>query len=211
VHELSEKLSNYLCQQAGNPEKAPVIAYGLQLIIGEFLKLTAIILISFILDLLTPVLLVMSTAVPLRVITGGRHNSSGLRCLITTLLTFPALAALATFLSNNLNILQLLIFAFVTSVFLVLILEKYGPGESVNYREPRVEITEKMKKYAFILVAFWLIAILAFAYLLSDLALYLTIIVSTSLGVLWQGILITPLGHLIVAGSDKLFDAVRIK
>ncbi len=210
IHNLSEKLGNYFSQKIGQPEKAPILTYGLELIISESSKLMILLLLAYVCGLLLPMLLLLSTYIPLRLLTGGQHCSSSFRCLVSTLLFFPVLAFLASILPSFLEKIYLLAFAFGTSVLFVFILEKYGPGYSINYPDRSVHIIEKMKKYSFYFLIIWLTNILVLTHFIYNTSLYEIISASTAIGILWQGFLITPTGELLIKGVDSGLKSIKI-
>ncbi len=203
IHDLSEKLANHLSEITGDPKKAPILTYGLELIIGESVKIIALILTAYIFGLLIPVLLILCTSVPLRILTGGQHCSSSFRCLIGTIIIIPILAFSARLISTGMTQVQLLVFIFIESILFIGVLVKYGPGYSVNYPNPSTQILSKVKKHALIFLGSWLVVILLLCYFVDSNKLNALIITSTSVGVLWQGFLITPLGHRFITTMDK--------
>jgi len=211
LHDLSKKIANKLAFKAGEPEKAPVLAYGFELLIGESLKMIILVLTAYSFDLLIPTVLFMSTYVPLRLLTGGQHCSSNLRCLIATLLIFLPLSLLAFHLSFMFDQIYLIFFAFVSSILFVHIIEKYGPGFSINYTDSLLKITNSIIKYCFLFLTLWLVIILILSYFMSNTELYSLILVSTTIGVLWQGFLVTPIGHRFIKGIDAGLLLLKIR
>ncbi|MTI94315.1 MAG: hypothetical protein FH749_02350 [Firmicutes bacterium] len=78
-------------------EKAK-IEYGFSISFGVAIELTLALLISLLLGTVAITLLMMISALVLRMNTGGAHCSSYDRCLIFTLLTFIPLSALLNFI-----------------------------------------------------------------------------------------------------------------
>jgi len=211
IRGLSLKLGDYLSQLINEPGKAPVLAYGLELIIGESVKLLILILSAYLMGLLTPMLFFLSTAVPLRVLTGGQHCSSSFRCLITTLIFFSLLVFLSESLIGIISGNYLLLFALISSVIFVIIIEYFGPGYSINYKEHSGALTRKVKKHTYISITLWLLVLLIFMYLVNDLKLQSLFITSSSFGVLWQGFLVTPPGHLFIRAVDNGLLLAKVK
>ncbi len=211
VRHLSEKASLYLAQKAGKPEQIPVLTYGLELIIGETIKLTLLILIAYVLDLLLPMLLIFCTSIPLRVLTGGQHCSSSLRCLVVSLIAYVSLGYLVTYLLIFMSPITVLLIAFLASIILAVTLDKFGPGYSVNYSNSLSRPTKKVIKLSYMFLAVWLVAILTVNVLVDNQALCSTIIISTALGIYWQALMITPLGHRLINSVDKGLCAIGIR
>jgi len=211
IRDLSERIGSFLSRTIDEPEKALVLTYGLELIIGETLKLVILILIAYILGLLTPTLFVLSTVIPLRILTGGQHSSSNLRCLTLTLIIILPLAFLSRYFSTVMNNMQSLSFAFIASVFFITILEQYGPGFSINYAEVSSETRKKVKVHSYIFVTIWLIAVLVYLFFSNNARLVSLVITSASVGVVWQGLLLTPLGHRFIKEIDTTLVSLKIR
>ncbi|WP_418791190.1 accessory gene regulator ArgB-like protein [Phosphitispora sp. TUW77] len=203
VHSLAEKAGLYLAERAGKPEQVPILTYGLELVIGETIKLLVFIITAHFLDLLLPMLLLFCTSIPLRVLTGGQHCSSSLRCLVVSLIAYVCLAYLAGYLAALMNVTNLILIAFLASIFLVVTLDKYGPGYSVNYSNSSSDPINTVTKFSFIFLAVWLITIFAVNLIINNQDIYSKIIISTALGIYWQTLMITPLGHKLISAVDK--------
>jgi len=211
VHSLSERAGRYLAQKAGKPEQIPVLTYGLELIIGETVKLILLVLIAHVLNLLLPMLLIFCTSIPLRVLTGGQHCSSSLRCLIVSLAAYVGLGYLAVYLLSIMSPVNLLITAFLASIVIAITLDKFGPGYSVNYSNSSSEAAKAVTKLSFLFLAVWLIAILGVNIIVDNQTLCSTIIISTALGIYWQALMITPWGHKIINAADKGLCLLKIR
>ncbi|MBU7007272.1 accessory gene regulator ArgB-like protein [Phosphitispora fastidiosa] len=211
IHGLSERTGRYLAEKAGKPEQLPVLTYGLELIIGETIKLLLLVLIAYVLNLLLPMLFVFCTSIPLRVLTGGQHCSSSLRCLIVSLMAYIALGYLAVYLLSIMSPVNLLITAFLASIVMAATLDKFGPGYSVNYSSSSSKPTKTVTKLSFLFLAVWLVTILGVNITVGNQALSSTIIISTALGIYWQALMITPWGHKIINTADKGLCLLKIR
>ncbi len=211
VHSLSERAGRYLAEKAGKPEQIPVLTYGLELIIGETVKLILLVLIAHVLNLLLPMLLIFCTSIPLRVLTGGQHCSSSLRCLIVSLAAYVGLGYLAVYLLSIMSPVNLLITAFLASIVMAITLDKFGPGYSVNYSNSSSKPAKAVTKLSFLFLATWLIAILGVNITVDNQTLCSTIIISTALGIYWQALMITPWGHKIINAADKGLCLLKIR
>jgi len=210
IRTISEKIGCYLSEKIEDPEKAPTLTYGLELIFSEIIKLTILLLVSYFFGLFTFTVIILSTSIPLRIITGGQHCSSSLRCQFGLLLTFPVLAYVAKIISYYINPVNLLLLALTSSVLMVLTLEKYGPGYSVNHPNPSQTLINKTKRYTYVFLISWLASVLSLVYFLNVFLTQSVIISSMSLGVLWQTFLLTPLGHQLILKVDKCLISLKI-
>ena len=81
-----------------NDERAEVINYGLQLIIGEIPKLIIIITIAYILKVLDLSILVLILLLPYRTVSGGVHLQSHLGCIVVTSVFYIGNAVLSKYI-----------------------------------------------------------------------------------------------------------------
>lgn len=108
LRELSNQLAVSLGRQlqASNSE-VEVYAYGLEITLGMLVKLALLVILAVIFDLLWPVVLVSIGLFGFRLLGGGSHLSTYMRCLIFGLTVILGLAWLSAFLSDMLILLIL--------------------------------------------------------------------------------------------------------
>ena len=84
-------------------ERAEIINYGLQLVIGEIPKIILLILISWALGVLKLTLLALVLILPYRTVSGGVHLKTHIGCIIATTIMYTGNAFLSQYLiwSNN--------------------------------------------------------------------------------------------------------------
>ena len=83
IHELSVRFAAYLAQELNSDQRQELrMAYGLEILLGEIIKLIVIISLSWMLNILPEVLTITVTAGILRLASGGEHCSEYYRCLI---------------------------------------------------------------------------------------------------------------------------------
>ena len=76
-------------------ERAEVIMYGLQVIIGEIPKVFIILTIAFLLGIFKAALISMLIIAPYRCVSGGFHVKTHIGCIINTFLLYGGTAILA--------------------------------------------------------------------------------------------------------------------
>lgn len=211
IHSFCESLGTNLSQKIGEPAKAPILTYGLELIIGESVKLMVLLTISYISHLLQPTIFIALTAFPLRIMTGGKHCSSNMRCSILTVSTFWILSWFTVKAMGLLNQIFLLPLAVVATLIFLATLKKYGLGDSVNYPNPNSQTVYRFKNSTLMFLSVWLTLVLALVFLASDYQHTSLIISATSVGVLWQSYMVTPWGHSFVETADKLLSLSKLK
>ena len=211
IHAISRSIAKYLCEFNQIPEKEPIVAYGLELMLSETSKLIMLLMAAYLMGIVWPVILVVIPAVMLRVVTGGRHCTSSLRCAVLTLITYLMLGTAASLLAREVgSTTWLLIYTFVSSVLFIMALEKYGPGYSVNNPSPTTEVINRFKKIAYLMITLWLVIIVSMAFI-TDKEMFSMILASTTTGVLWQSFSLTKTGQVIVEKADRLMIALKIR
>lgn len=123
-------------------EKAEVINYGLQNIIGEIPKIFLIFFISWILGILKEVLFMFIVLLPYRGSSGGFHLKTHMGCIIGTSLFYCGIA----FLSKNLVLNETIKYLVVTGgwIFGIIMIKLYAPADTENV--PILSKKERKKK-----------------------------------------------------------------
>lgn len=96
AHNLTEKMTKDSTMDAVQIAK---VEYGLALLLGVTIELVLTIGVSAILGAAVYALIIMLSALALRIFTGGSHCSSFRRCLFFTMLFFVGLSVLAKVIS----------------------------------------------------------------------------------------------------------------
>ncbi len=111
-----------------NDEKAEIINYGLQLIVGEIPKFLLLFMIAYLLKVLELSILALITISPYRMVSGGVHLKTHLGCLTATALFYIGNA----FLSKTiiLESKAKLIICLVVWIFSMLMIKLYAPADT---------------------------------------------------------------------------------
>lgn len=195
MHALCVKIANYLAIRTGQPEREAVLAYGLELLLGEISKFTVLFILAALLGMLPTILLVTISTVSFRLISGGNHSSSHLNCLKTTLIVLLSAGWLAKilqpwFTGNSLWWVLIIVFA-----YLLYAIYRWVPLSNEHRKLDTPAAKKKFRLLSFILVTLWFLSGLTLLFLLKNnpySGLYLT---STTVGLLLQGLLVTPWGN----------------
>lgn len=202
----AEKLTDITRQK----ELIPKIAYGLEMIISETTKIICLLLIAAFLDLFFPTLFLLMSIIPLRIISGGGHCTSSLRCLCTTIITYLSMAVGSVLLAKNIPLVFLLGFCLLSYCLFAVTVDRFGPGYSVNYPDPSKELIETIKRRVFAVLTIYTILILNIFYLAQN-EISLIILASAAIGGLWQSLMITTYGQHLIAIIDKSLLFAKIK
>lgn len=166
-------------------EKAEIIAYGLQLIIGEIPKMLLIVGVSFLLGIGWYMAFAYIAIIPYRAVSGGFHLHTHLGCIVGSCIFYYGNIFLSKFLV--LNNFQRYILVTLTLIFGLLIVSMYAPADT----ESLPIISKKERKKKKILSYITLILTLIVSVIIQDEILSNILII----GVLMQTILITRLAY----------------
>ena len=124
-------------------ERAEVINYGLQMIIGEAPKLLIMIGFAYILGVLKLTVLAYLLLLPYKYFVGGVHAKSHLACIITT----PAIYCGNAFISKTLTFIPLeyrYLLIFLVGIFSMIFITLYAPADTEEV--PILRKTERKYK-----------------------------------------------------------------
>lgn len=127
-----------------NDERAEIIQYGLQLMIGEIPKLILLIIIAIILKIGWLVIFAYLTMLPYKIVAGGFHLKTHIGCTIGTVIVYFG----NVMISKNL-VLQPIYFKYVVVglvwIISIIMISLYAPADTVNFPILRKE-ERKLKK-----------------------------------------------------------------
>ncbi len=99
---LYQRMASFLCRENNlPPEKAPELAYAVEILFINVLNLLLTLSIGFFLGVLPGTMVCIMVATAYRHTAGGAHASSLWVCAIATMIIFPALAYLGTHLPGK--------------------------------------------------------------------------------------------------------------
>ena len=123
-------------------EKAEIINYGLQLLIGEIPKTIITLVVSYLLGILNLTLFMVCVTVPYRAFSGGFHLHTHIGCIISTTLYYCCIPKISNYI--YLNSETKLIFVLCALIFGIIILIKYAPADTENV--PILQKRERKRK-----------------------------------------------------------------
>lgn len=123
-------------------EKAEIINYGLQNIIGEIPKIFLLFFISWVLGILKEVLIMFIVLLPYRGASGGFHLKTHIGCIVGTSLFYCGIA----FLSKNIVLGETIKFILAVGgwIFGIIMIKLYAPADTENV--PILSKKERKKK-----------------------------------------------------------------
>lgn len=123
-------------------ERAEVITYGLQLIIGEIPKIFITLGIAYLLGVFKLTLLTIIALMPYRVCSGGFHLKTHIGCIVSTTLYYCGIAMLAKYIIISQNVEYIL--ALSIWIFGMIMVKLYAPADTENV--PILRKSERKQK-----------------------------------------------------------------
>ena len=123
-------------------ERAEIITYGLQLIIGEIPKIFITLAIAYILGVLRLTLITILVLTPYRAMSGGFHLKTHIGCIVSTTLYYCGVALIAKHLIIAEGVKYIL--AAAIWIFGMIMVKLYAPADTENV--PILRKSERMQK-----------------------------------------------------------------
>lgn len=145
VDRICESLTNRIRKEMPeiDEERAEVIQYGIQLLLGEFPKLIILFLIAFICKIGWLTVFAFIALLPYRISSGGFHLKTHWGCLIATNLFYLGIVFLGNSISFYPEITKYVVIGF-NFLFSTIMITKYAPADTINV--PILSTKERKKK-----------------------------------------------------------------
>lgn len=134
-------------------ERAEVINYGLQIIVGEVPKTFIMLAVAYILGVFELSLIAFATLIPYRGASGGFHLHTHLGCIVSTCLMYSGVAILSKYIVLT-EVMKYLLIASVW-IFGMIMIKLYAPAdtEDVPILERKVRKKKQIASYLALTVA----------------------------------------------------------
>jgi len=192
IHELAVKCAAYLARELGSDTRQEGrMSFGMELLLGEIVKTTLLLLLSWMLGILLEVLCINIAAGVLRLASGGEHCSEYYRCLVGGTICFTLLG----WGVHCLNVIFTGSGAYITIAIGILLawamLSKYAPGETENKPIKSEKDRVKFRRLSLLIISAYGIGMILFMnnYLLQPLVLPILV------GMLEQAFTVSPWGY----------------
>lgn len=132
-------------------ERAEIINYGLQMIIGEVPKLLIMLFIAYLLGVLKLTLIAYLLLLPYKYFVGGVHAKTHLACIITT----PAIYCGNAFISKTLIFIPLkyrYLIILLVWIFSMIVITLYAPADTEEVPILRKDERKYKKKMSYIIM-----------------------------------------------------------
>lgn len=145
---MIEKICTYIVNQMRkqmpdiDDEKAEVITYGIELIIGEIPKVFLLFVLSFILGIGWYTVFVYVSLIPYRASSGGFHLKTHIGCIVGSSVFYYGIVYLSKFIT--LDMFQKYMLIGLALVFGILMVTLYAPADTENI--PIISKKERKRK-----------------------------------------------------------------
>lgn len=151
VSKLIDKICTFLTDKIRkempevDDQRAEIIMYGLQNIIGEFPKIIIILLIAYLLDIFELTLISILIIAPYRCFSGGVHMKTHVGCIIYTSALYSGSALIGKYIA--LNGIAKYIAILSVWIFGMIMIKLYAPADTENV--PILRKSERKQKQFF--------------------------------------------------------------
>lgn len=167
-------------------ERAEVIKYGLELIIGELPKMFLLFIIAWLLGIFKYALISFAIILPYKLVSGGVHLKTHIGCILGTSLLYCGNVFISKYI-NITNIKNQIIFSAIILIFAIIMISLYAPADTENVPILRKKERTKKKIISYIIVT----AMIIISFLVKD----RVISNMFRVGVLLQSIMISKLTY----------------
>lgn len=136
-------------------EKAEVIRFGLQIIIGEVPKLFIMLGLALLLGILKYTLICFAIMLPYRMYSGGFHLKTHMGCIIGTSLLYIGNAYISQFV--YIDIIYKIIVSIILWIFSIIMIYKYAPADTEDVPVVSKKERRKRKIFSYVIVTIMLI------------------------------------------------------
>jgi accessory gene regulator B len=202
IHRLSYAFANWIGKHTTESQPVPVMAYGIEILLNTFIQLGAILILAYWLGHFGPALAVLMAFSLLRIVSGGKHLSTFLRCTVADVILINFLAWTAVQVAaSHWSIHGPLLFLLMAGTWFSV--HRYAPV--INPKRPRSRLQVHGRKYSKTVVL--AATILAAIFYPFSAALSAAIV----LGMATQGASITPVGCKAVDRLDRRLSSISSK
>lgn len=132
VDKITEFLTNKIRKEMPeiDDERAEVINYGLQILVGEVPKTFIMLAIAYLLSVFKLTLITFLILMPYRTFSGGFHLKTHIGCIVTTCLFYCGTALLAKYIAFN--EISKYIITITLGIFGIIMIKLYAPADTEN-------------------------------------------------------------------------------
>ena len=184
------------------------VRYGIEIILGAFIKGLFIIVISYWIGIIPYVLAVLATSSILRLLSGGVHCSTYGRCLVlgTAMMVLTGWASLIISPYVRKDLLLLLItLAALTGLYFV---RKYAPADNCNKRITKEAKRAKYKRLSLFFVIIWAAGITFIILVCRQAPSTYSLVLASIGGFVGQIFSLCPAGYRLISSIDNVLGKI---
>ena len=203
--DLSTKLGDKL--QKSIEEKA-VLRYGLFIPIHTLIAIILTILTGILTGMTLEIIIISITGAWFKRYTGGVHATTPERCLAIGLILSLILSMLCRYLVDSVNLNYIMLVGVFIIINFYYVINKKCPIPSKNKPLKKESTRKKIRKKAVILINIYIVLVISLyiMYILTNLNVIKTIIVSCILGIVLQITALTEKGSSFISLLDRSFN-----
>jgi len=206
LYSLSSRIAKYVTDGAElDHNQTDRVRYGMEIILGVLFKGIALLSAAYLLGILSQVVIALICGSILRLVSGGAHCTSYLRCLSFGLLVYLSAGKISLYLEKVLNHHQLPAIILGCYLLMVLSAHLWAPAE-VPYRTISYNEAILFKRLT---MAILTLSIVSFLFLANDIRLSYTMAGLSAL--LAQTFSFTPPGYQVIGGIDTFLAGITTK
>ena len=133
INQICKSLTNKIRQEMPeiNDEKAEVIQYGLELIIGEVPKIILLFVVAMVLKIGWLVIFAYITMLPYKIVAGGFHLKTNIGCTIGTFVVYFGNVLLSKYIVIGPIEVKIAI-VIATFIYSIIMISIYAPADTIN-------------------------------------------------------------------------------
>ncbi len=209
-----EKMSNYLAFKLAttlsfDKDFEEVLAYGAFTILHTLWSILLTLGLAIIFKVPLEVMIISFAASILRKYSGGIHASTPNRCAIMAALVFVSIALLINQILNF-SLIIISLYCLVSFFFTYYIVYKKAPKDSPNKPIVNEEVKNSLRNKAIKVIHIFVVitTISIFIYFESQNIYFIKIAIAIASGTIWQAIILTDRGCLIISNLDILLGKI---
>ena len=198
IHRLGHIVGTHISKKMDIPNKANLLGYGAEVLIGGIVKLTVLFLVSILLGILVEVALLLLVVAIMRTLSGGAHCSAYYRCMVTSIFVLGVLGYIIKTMYPSLSVLPPIVLGgiILLSIYLYWC---YAPQAPPNKPFKTKAAETAFRRYTLITAA-----TMALIAILAGVESLISWIIAG--GLLWQAFTLTPAGYRFIRLIDVLLS-----
>jgi len=204
IKNTASGLARYLaCELDLDPKNTEVIRYGMEIILGALLKGLIIFGFSYWLGIVPYVLAALITSSIFRLLSGGAHCNTYMRCLIFSLTILLLIGILSRLISPYVKETSLLLSVIAQALVGLYFVKKWVPVDNPNKPIPS-EKKGKFKKLSAIYVITWATVMILSLFNRAEISVTYPVILASMGGFTVQLLSLCPAGCRMIGRIDRM-------